>query len=59
MGNKKWKAKQPPGLKYKNRKIILLWVAAILLGIMFAGASVYGFIPAISLNSPTSFPIDI
>lgn len=46
----------------KLRRILnnraVLWL--VLLVVLFAtAATVYGVLPAISLNSPTSFPVDI
>jgi hypothetical protein len=40
------------------RKKPLLWLG-ILIALFITAATVYAVLPAISLNSPTSFPVDI
>ncbi len=40
----------------KNKK--LLWLA-VLVVLFITAATVYAMLPVISLNSPTSFPVDI
>jgi hypothetical protein len=40
------------------RKRPLLWLG-ILIALLITAATVYAVLPAISLNSPTSFPVDI
>ena len=45
-------------LKKLLHKRIIQWI--VVLGALFiAVATVYAVVPAISLNSPTSFPVDI
>jgi flagellar basal body-associated protein FliL len=44
--------------KKKSVKKGLLWVALVL-GLILAAATGYAVLPSISLNSPTSFPVDI
>jgi hypothetical protein len=40
------------------RKRPLFWLG-ILIALLITAATVYAVLPAISLNSPTSFPVDI
>lgn len=40
------------------RKRPVLWLG-ILITLLVTAATVYAVLPAISLNSPTSFPVDI
>ncbi|MDJ0622315.1 MAG: hypothetical protein QNJ17_05090 [Desulfocapsaceae bacterium] len=44
-------------MKKKLLKKILLWLAVI--AVLITAGTVYGVLPAISLHSPTSFPVDI
>ena len=45
-------------LKQALTKRIVLWIV-VLTALFVTTATVYAVIPAISLNSPTSFPVDI
>ncbi len=45
-------------LKQVLKKRIVLWLV-VLIALFVTAATVYAVIPAISLNSPTSFPVDI
>ncbi len=44
--------------KKKSGKKILVWVALVV-GMVLVAATGYAVLPSISLNSPTSFPVDI
>jgi hypothetical protein len=57
MENKKNRKSRDSVLIVKKR--IILLTAALVVGLIAAGATVYGVLPSISLNSPTSFPVDI
>ncbi len=45
-------------LKQASKKRIVPWLV-MLAALFVTAATVYAVIPAISLNSPTSFPVDI
>ena len=45
-------------LKQALKKSIVLWLV-MLAALFVTAATVYAVIPHISLNSPTSFPVDI
>lgn len=45
-------------LKMMLHKRPVLWLV-VLLALLATAATVYGVLPAISLDSPTSFPVDI
>ena len=45
-------------LKNTFPKKTILWLSLFIV-IFLAAATVYGLMPGISLNSPTSFPVDI
>ena len=45
-------------MKIKKNKKQILWLILVI-GLVLAAATGYAVIPSISLNSPTSFPVDI
>ena len=51
------KKKMPKAFIKKSRKQVLLLI--LIAGLVLAAATGYAVLPAISLNSPTSFPVDI